>query len=121
MLRVDFFFNDTATTEIYTYGPTLSRHDALPIDVRFQRASGILFANCLGSLPDTHLEYHGIGCGLSGFRSRQALHCSTGCGIRQKRTFREVIRRSEEHTSELQSLMRISYAAFCLKQKIYIQ
>src|SRR3546814_2447477 len=25
--------------------------------------------------------------------------------------------RSEEHTSELQSLMRISYAAFCLKQK----
>src|SRR3546814_5656449 len=27
------------------------------------------------------------------------------------------IRRSEEHTSELQSLMRISYAAFCLKKK----
>src|SRR3546814_9063835 len=25
--------------------------------------------------------------------------------------------RSEEHTSELQSLMRISYAVFCLKQK----
>src|SRR3546814_10439334 len=95
-------------------------------DVRVQRASGILFANCLGSLPDTHLEHHGIGCGLSGFRSRQALHCSTGCGIRQKRTFREVIRlrsrklpvreRSEEHTSELQSLMRISYTVFCLKK-----
>src|SRR3546814_3441412 len=34
--------------------------------------------------------------------------------------------RSEEHTSELQSLMRISYAVFCLKQKnsnfsIYLQ
>src|SRR3546814_1586314 len=28
--------------------------------------------------------------------------------------------RSEEHTSELQSLMRISYAVFCLKQKKYI-
>src|SRR3546814_1857885 len=27
------------------------------------------------------------------------------------------IARSEEHTSELQSLMRISYAVFCLKQK----
>src|SRR3546814_3760970 len=27
--------------------------------------------------------------------------------------------RSEEHTSELQSLMRISYAVFCLKQKNY--
>src|SRR3546814_6231023 len=28
-----------------------------------------------------------------------------------------VVRRSEEHTSELQSLMRISYAVFCLKKK----
>src|SRR3546814_8184773 len=28
-----------------------------------------------------------------------------------------VPRRSEEHTSELQSLMRISYAVFCLKKK----
>src|SRR3546814_9487799 len=27
-----------------------------------------------------------------------------------------IIERSEEHTSELQSLMRISYAVFCLKQ-----
>src|SRR3546814_20089503 len=30
---------------------------------------------------------------------------------------REQIGRSEEHTSELQSLMRISYAVFCLKKK----
>src|SRR3546814_4691785 len=29
--------------------------------------------------------------------------------------------KSEEHTSELQSLMRISYAVFCLKKKIYKQ
>src|SRR3546814_3833046 len=30
---------------------------------------------------------------------------------------RNALRRSEEHTSELQSLMRISYAVFCLKKK----
>src|SRR3546814_4727623 len=30
-------------------------------------------------------------------------------------------RRSEEHTSELQSLMRISYAVFCLKKKTKVQ
>src|SRR3546814_6903019 len=30
---------------------------------------------------------------------------------------RRVLGRSEEHTSELQSLMRISYAVFCLKKK----
>src|SRR3546814_10853167 len=29
-----------------------------------------------------------------------------------------ILTRSEEHTSELQSLMRISYAVFCLKKKI---
>src|SRR3546814_5517084 len=31
------------------------------------------------------------------------------------------VKRSEEHTSELQSLMRISYAVFCLKKKKNIQ
>src|SRR3546814_4747331 len=30
---------------------------------------------------------------------------------------RKLTQRSEEHTSELQSLMRISYAVFCLKKK----
>src|SRR3546814_4533598 len=32
---------------------------------------------------------------------------------------RAALERSEEHTSELQSLMRISYAVFCLKKKTY--
>src|SRR3546814_4433940 len=30
----------------------------------------------------------------------------------------DIMHRSEEHTSELQSLMRISYAVFCLKKKM---
>src|SRR3546814_4561982 len=33
--------------------------------------------------------------------------------------FSQTNHRSEEHTSELQSLMRISYAVFCLKKKTY--
>src|SRR3546814_10720887 len=50
-----FFFNDTATTEIYTYGHTLSLHDALPI-------SG------LGAIPRDLQKidvrrHHGIGQG----------------------------------------------------------
>src|SRR3546814_4533042 len=36
---------------------------------------------------------------------------------RQRRRPRRTAPRSEEHTSELQSLMRISYAVFCLKKK----
>src|SRR3546814_10770753 len=35
----------------------------------------------------------------------------------QDNRFKQGILRSEEHTSELQSLMRISYAVFCLKKK----
>src|SRR3546814_1263168 len=42
-------------------------------------------------------------------RSRRELSFGARCADRQ--------RRSEEHTSELQSLMRISYAVFCLKKK----
>src|SRR3546814_5280615 len=34
-----------------------------------------------------------------------------------QRTASQLTSRSEEHTSELQSLMRISYAVFCLKKK----
>src|SRR3546814_967611 len=47
-------------------------------------------------------------------RSRQKARGSArkaGSGSRSRST------RSEEHTSELQSLMRISYAVFCLKKK----
>src|SRR3546814_962951 len=36
-------------------------------------------------------------------------------GIEQR--VKGALKRSEEHTSELQSLMRISYAVFCLKKK----
>src|SRR3546814_5662567 len=40
-----------------------------------------------------------------------------GQGMRDSGYFLEIIHRSEEHTSELQSLMRISYAVFCLKKQ----
>src|SRR3546814_4869963 len=41
--------------------------------------------------------------------------CQGGGDSWRRRSFGRV--RSEEHTSELQSLMRISYAVFCLKKK----
>src|SRR3546814_7455042 len=40
-------------------------------------------------------------------------------GIRSARRLRDEVHRTEEHTSELQSLMRITYAVFCFKQKKY--
>src|SRR3546814_4945286 len=44
-----------------------------------------------------------------------------GSDIGSAMTNRAVFDRSEEHTSELQSLMRISYAVFCLKKKTIVQ
>src|SRR3546814_10597839 len=49
---------------------------------------------------------HGIGVRLLARNSEIARHILSGFD-----------HRSEEHTSELQSLMRISYAVFCLKHK----
>src|SRR3546814_4466110 len=37
--------------------------------------------------------------------------------VHEELPFQVIVTRSEEHTSELQSLMRISYAVFCLKKK----
>src|SRR3546814_3646817 len=49
-------------------------------------------------------------CGLAGGRDPWRLRLRQGISCRAPL-------RSEEHTSELQSLMRISYAVFCLKKK----
>src|SRR3546814_9307221 len=49
--------------------------------------------------------------------SRSQQHLLVACGRPASGRNRLRIVRSEEHTSELQSLMRISYAVFCLKKK----
>src|SRR3546814_4685558 len=55
----------------------------------------------------------------TGFKTEQAKWAAAVIGARTSGTrLRDVLKaRSEEHTSELQSLMRISYAVFCLKKK----
>src|SRR3546814_4694793 len=45
------------------------------------------------------------------------LHSDTSAPVTRSKSRSTVPGRSEEHTSELQSLMRISYAVFCLKKK----
>src|SRR3546814_8232348 len=46
-----------------------------------------------------------------------AFRIARAFGVGLEEVFRWESTRSEEHTSELQSLMRISYAVFCLKKK----
>src|SRR3546814_7352875 len=56
-----------------------------------------------------------------GGRERQAEEAAGGSDAGQRHAegcrCKKMVTRSEEHTSELQSLMRISYAVFCLKKK----
>src|SRR3546814_5042980 len=139
------FFTETVTTDIYTYVHTLSLHSALPIfgadDARrggaqfgqdeqkgfAEREGGVGLDQKARSrqIPDDDrrlarrrarrdVEPQGapphppaVG-GFDGFRD-----------MGQQRSHHRLLwrtARSEEHTSELQSLMRISYAVFCLKK-----
>src|SRR3546814_5437149 len=63
------------------------------------------------SLEESRNSEHGPDAHFIGLGSR---HCHADIAAER----RETTPRSEEHTSELQSLMRISYAVFCLKKKI---
>src|SRR3712207_8918803 len=102
-----FFFNDTATTEIYT----LSLHDALPILTEADAE--------VADFARRHLQ---------GKDSRSALRLAEAIngavsylsGATEVTTTAsdalKLGKRSEEHTSELQS-RNISYAVFCLKKK----
>src|SRR3546814_3687927 len=59
-----------------------------------------------------------FGIGISHAPSLARMGLQAGKPLADTRAFVERLRkRSEEHTSELQSLMRISYAVFCLKKK----
>src|SRR3546814_5787522 len=59
-----------------------------------------------------------LGDGRRGHAEAQRKHAG-GEEVLQRQRHRgeSLLSRSEEHTSELQSLMRISYAVFCLKKK----
>src|SRR3546814_19511431 len=121
-----FFFNGPATTEIYTYCHPRSRHYALPIGAMLtaersalntvQHLSGIAtltrrYVDALGgaaTLLDTRKTIPGLRV-LEKYATRMGGATNHRMGLWDARP--------EEHTSELQSLMRISYAVFCLKKK----
>src|SRR2546426_12575084 len=87
-----FFFNDTATTEIYT----LSLHDALPISVLFLAAVALL-----GQLPEVLLW-------------RLVADRDVDLALSKHKVGDLVDRKSTRLNS---SHLVISYAVFCLKKK----
>src|SRR3546814_7923209 len=82
--------------------------DLSGLDQSLGDAQGILRATSQAAARDRALSEHML-------EATQA--SGEGLGQLSDGLARATTMRSEEHTSELQSLMRISYAVFCLKKK----
>src|SRR3546814_6880854 len=110
-----FFLTDTPTTEIYTYCHPRSLHDALPIGDEAQvydvvaSLVGEVPVNIRQSSPCVQVAVHLVASFVQ-HHERQFL------GVQRIDKRPPIILRSEEHTSELQSLMRNSYDDFFLIQ-----
>src|SRR3546814_8428655 len=89
-----------------------------------QASRSIPICPCAPLLPGWFGHPHGwrgaiLGAAGGGGKGRLALagEAERGHAAARRAVLARAKVRSEEHTSELQSLMRISYAVFCLKQK----
>src|SRR3546814_4872034 len=123
------FFHDPATTDIYTYFHTLSLPDALPIydfrnAIRASRSSLLIsttFCFAASASPPCHRTASNRDRARPSWRNRvwpltvRVRPMPHSGGVRHSCPVASPSR-SEELTSELQSLMRISYAVFCLKK-----
>src|SRR3546814_6545204 len=96
--RTDTLFPYTTLfRSIYTTTPDMGEHPLFAIDVASGEAKKLVGDGTISSF-----EIAGPTLAFS----RNSM-----------KTGNQLFTRSEEHTSELQSLMRISYAVFCLKKK----
>src|SRR3546814_5258071 len=91
----------TRTDTLFPY-TTLFRSADCPEDIRIEQPAFEAFIICRIN----------IGSFRHGVAERNTRCAAIPCLVAAQR-----IGKSEEHTSELQSLMRISYAVFCLKKK----
>src|SRR3546814_10011663 len=102
--------------------PRSTRTDTLfPYTTLFRSVLVIAICNIIGSLTMLVIDkkkdiaiLFSMGAGL---RQVRKIFMAEGMLIAGGGCLAGLIARSEEHTSELQSLMRISYAVFCLKKK----
>src|SRR3546814_4493601 len=104
-MRISDWSSDVCSSDLKRCSSVRSttrlRSASRPSACTFTMISTMRCATACMRLPDVRR--------LATARSRK--HSSGRCRTRRS------IGRSEEHTSELQSLMRISYAVFCLKKK----
>src|SRR3546814_10139402 len=119
-----FFFNDTATTEIYTYCHTLSLHDALPISDPVSARQSPAFCCARRCHWSDGLRNTGSPASGSAAAAGQAVDPRRAAGRSRRRHGPprslgpdQAPYRSAEHPAELQALMLSSSAVFCVKEQ----
>src|SRR3546814_7252772 len=96
--------------------PRSTRTDTLFPYTTLFRSRARRFHSSQGDMPWLQQPFNPIRPSSSAANSPSAPSRAATVGSRSVAS-RPALDRSEEHTSELQSLMRISYAVFCLKKK----
>src|SRR3546814_3597380 len=104
-MRISDWSSDVCSSDLHPKFPDKS---ALEVIMSMLHSGG-KFA---GKAYATSGGLHGVGVSVV-----NALSAETVVEVARNRELNRQSFRSEEHTSELQSLMRISYAVFCLKKK----
>src|SRR3546814_1661458 len=112
-MRISDWSSDVCSSDLAaTVQLSLAGASLVFVDGRCHKAGGSVTAQLAGVL-ESPLQLEGtVSC--DGARGRLALQALEPASLPVEA---DLVIRSEEHTSELQSLMRNSYAVFCLKQK----
>src|SRR3546814_10188098 len=114
-MRISDWSSDVCSSDL---GVTVESIDYGPIEATLDHQTGANAWLTVTLHEGKNREVRKI-CGHLGLTVNRLIRIAYGpfaLGKLPKRALEEVDR-SEEHTSELQSLMRISYAVFCLKKK----
>src|SRR3546814_8697162 len=124
-MRISDWSSDVCSSDLDALGHGVAAQDAAAVDVHqdgVDRRVAQQQLEAVGDLRAGRLRAHVHEVGRlaalllqqvdGGQREAGAVHHDADVAVEM-----DVVR-SEEHTSELQSLMRISYAVFCLKKKI---
>src|SRR3546814_5433539 len=109
-MRISDWSSDVCSSDLAVIG--LGR-GAIDLDwgLHGERVVGAFAVELADKIIETGLLLQDVGAGRAGrLLLQRQVHALVAAVLLR-------LARSEEHTSELQSLMRISYAVFCLKKK----
>src|SRR3546814_8901685 len=118
-MRISDWSSDVCSSDLFAIGAVRIKDVLTPLTLQAQQTR-IAMRMRLRKAFESICQFRCSGTTCHSFLSRSsnlALATHAIDVLVRRRMFFPIHPRSEEHTSELQSLMRISYAVFCLKKK----